>query len=448
MTTETIQTNEEQKQEVKLINLTKREIPASIEKLFIKSQEEINKVFVFINYTQDGKKELIGRELLEREDTIIVVLPTESTMSRETNTHKLLLSEEGPTLKIRSCGNHYHDFPDLEYLMLGEYPSYRSAGELNGYYLAFYSADCLIFNYDFLSENVGICDAKGIVSLVLKKYLKEYSRLNKTYKIRAERMVNDFIEFNKHIITRRKENIRGTIRTKQHEMMNHYSAIQRIENEIGELNTLTRSSMNRTNAVLSTPKDKLEKTFKNFLNKGVFYQLEYFNDRIEVYTDKIYIDYNGVRFYMGRFQIVINFSGTVKMFNLDNSRIFDREYHHPHISAGVPCLGNIKEMMPKLIHSGDYLTIITLCYDFLTSYNPNGPYVPIDRGWLPENVDWCSACQSVRNENGTCGCTRCAECGETVNNCQCPLCPRDGDLVANHSCAECESWDEETGCEY
>ncbi len=447
--TEQITTQVEEQPQVEnnpssVINLLERKMPKTLESIFQKAQEKLGVRFVLIDYTPTGKKTKIGKELLTDPTTVLVIVPDSQKMASG-STHRLCL-QEGGEVRTKSCYEYYFIYPDQEHLIFGEYSSYEQPSCLYGVYLAECKKDAIIFNYDFITDpTIGICDAKCLVNIVLKKFMLDYKYMYETFRGRVKRMVQNFVEFNKHIITQRKKSIRQNIKNKQDEMINHYRGLQRIEREISELNTLSRSNMNRTNVVLSTPVNKLEQTFENFFNGEKCHNIEYFNDRIEVLTNEIHIDYGNVKFYIGKFKIVISFEGFVKMFNLDESRIWDRQIHHPHIVEGVPCLGNIKEMMPKLIHSGDYLTVINICYEFLTSYNRSGPYVAIEKGWLPEGVEWCERCQLARVD-GQCECRICEDCGRPQVECRCPTCPRDGVKLVDCDCSECREWNSDDEC--
>ena len=75
-----------------------------------------------------------------------------------------------------------------------------------------------------------------------------------------------------------------------------------------------------------------------FENDGAF-------KRLEIITDKIYINSMGYRFYVGRFNIELDFSSTrTTIMNLDpeNRRqsYWGSDCQHPHVSStGAPCLG-------------------------------------------------------------------------------------------------------------
>ncbi|MFA6407794.1 MAG: hypothetical protein WCV80_03765 [Candidatus Paceibacterota bacterium] len=93
---------------------------------------------------------------------------------------------------------------------------------------------------------------------------------------------------------------------------------------------------------------------------------------IEIFTDNLYIDEDGVRYDIGEFRIVIYTDGSeggVRFYNL--TRRVDgywEKSHHPHINGeGQACLGTIQEAIPELIAKYEYSIVITLCLQFLQS---------------------------------------------------------------------------------
>jgi hypothetical protein len=52
-------------------------------------------------------------------------------------------------------------------------------------------------------------------------------------------------------------------------------------------------------------------------------------------------------------------------------------YHHPHIEAyGVPCLGNIQEVLPHMIAEHKYAAAVSVCIQYLKSYECSDQYRP------------------------------------------------------------------------
>ena len=108
-------------------------------------------------------------------------------------------------------------------------------------------------------------------------------------------------------------------------------------------------------------------------------------DEIHAITKPIYVELiiptekggDGVtlrRFLLGEYKISIRINDSyVTLHNLCNTSN-NSDYDHPHVRDSRPCLGNLKEEVPKLIRQSDFLAVFLLMYDYLKSINPFGWY--------------------------------------------------------------------------
>jgi len=104
-----------------------------------------------------------------------------------------------------------------------------------------------------------------------------------------------------------------------------------------------------------------------------------YEDRISIFTNPIYIDYEDEEYYIGNFlmEIFINGSnGGVMCRNLNNRR---GEYDHPHVSGGSCCFGNITDAVSKLIGEGEFVPLIIVMIKFLKSVNPGNWHENIEK---------------------------------------------------------------------
>lgn len=106
-------------------------------------------------------------------------------------------------------------------------------------------------------------------------------------------------------------------------------------------------------------------------------KLEIVEKKILVYTKKVVIRHDAVNYNIGKFTIEIDTlgkSGAVRMMN--QTRKIDG-YSHPHINEeGIPCLGNIKEVIPHMIAGHKYAAVVSVCIQYLKSYEHSGDYRP------------------------------------------------------------------------
>jgi hypothetical protein len=84
---------------------------------------------------------------------------------------------------------------------------------------------------------------------------------------------------------------------------------------------------------------------------------------------------------LGRFQLEIALAGDIRVTSLDR-RGPRGAWDHPHVQAGLPCLGNLREGILKLIAELELALAVQVLLDFLHTYQPETAYTPIE-GWPP-----------------------------------------------------------------
>lgn len=98
-----------------------------------------------------------------------------------------------------------------------------------------------------------------------------------------------------------------------------------------------------------------------------------------VVTEPIELTWEGRTYRLGRYRLVLDLTGDVRIESLD--RLGPRAgWDHPHIQGGLPCLGNLREGVLKLIAEYELALATQVLLDFLTSYQPDTAYTPIE-GW-------------------------------------------------------------------
>lgn len=101
-------------------------------------------------------------------------------------------------------------------------------------------------------------------------------------------------------------------------------------------------------------------------------------DRIVVETDLIDAPYNGHRYRIGRFRIVLEAGRTFTLTNLDApvSRMGTR-VDHPHVKDGTPCLGSASKDVERAVLTDDVPAQIQIALALLRSYNGSSCFAPI-----------------------------------------------------------------------
>jgi len=115
--------------------------------------------------------------------------------------------------------------------------------------------------------------------------------------------------------------------------------------------------------------------------------MELRDGHLNVLTHPIDVDWCGYAYEFGCFWLRLPLgNGRVEIRPEDDTYIMEG-YPHPHISTdGTPCLGNIGASLAQLLGEGKIFEAVTLLLEFLRSYNPDNPYLKIER-WHPDFED-------------------------------------------------------------
>jgi hypothetical protein len=107
--------------------------------------------------------------------------------------------------------------------------------------------------------------------------------------------------------------------------------------------------------------------------------------KLQVVTMPIAIDYEGHTYEFGCFRLEIpQGNGRLVILGEEPDRKVEG-YSHPHLATdGTPCLGNIGTRVAQLLGDGQVVPVVILLLEFLRSYNPDNPYLRIEK-WDP---DW------------------------------------------------------------
>lgn len=102
-------------------------------------------------------------------------------------------------------------------------------------------------------------------------------------------------------------------------------------------------------------------------------------DALLVVTEPVVVQWADARYALGRYQLHLSLDGDARIESLD--RLGPRaSWDHPHVQDGIPCLGNLREGVLKLIAEYELALAAQLLIDFLYLYQPEDAYTPIE-GW-------------------------------------------------------------------
>jgi hypothetical protein len=100
---------------------------------------------------------------------------------------------------------------------------------------------------------------------------------------------------------------------------------------------------------------------------------------LHVESEPIVIASADRRYDLGAYCLTIDLAGDVRIESQDH-RGPKPLWDHPHVQGGLPCLGNLREGILKLIAEYELALAVQVLIDFLRTYNPETAYTPIE-GW-------------------------------------------------------------------
>jgi hypothetical protein len=100
---------------------------------------------------------------------------------------------------------------------------------------------------------------------------------------------------------------------------------------------------------------------------------------LRVETERIVIAWDDRHYDLGAYCLVLDLDGDVRVESLDGGGP-KSHWDHPHVQDGLPCLGNLRAGLLKLIAEYELALATQVLIDFLRTYVPDAAYSPIE-GW-------------------------------------------------------------------
>lgn len=122
---------------------------------------------------------------------------------------------------------------------------------------------------------------------------------------------------------------------------------------------------------------------RRMLDNGAIRKLTFREDEIRFETRRIYVrdERTGVWHHVGRFATTINIrDGDHRFVNLDG-HLGRPGFDHPHVRAGVPCLGSLAEAVPPILRSGEWGLLAEMSLAYLEEANVEDPYGQYIHEW-------------------------------------------------------------------
>jgi len=171
------------------------------------------------------------------------------------------------------------------------------------------------------------------------------------------------------------------------------------------------------------------------------------DEKLDVLTAPININYDGYEYEFGSFSLELPLgSGHPIIKPADSTHVVDG-YPHPHISSDhVPCLGNIGATVAQLTGEGKLYEAVTLLLEFLRSYNPDNPYLRIEK-WDPDWEDDDDRFESCYNNASLSDCATCSDWDCSYKDGAARRCLENTDTEDCIECAACDLRDDAVrGC--
>lgn len=98
---------------------------------------------------------------------------------------------------------------------------------------------------------------------------------------------------------------------------------------------------------------------------------------VTIRTSPLVLEHDGDRFLIGEFALDLDLEGSITVRNLANT-ISKGGWEHPHVQGGVPCLGNLRNGMMKLLGECEVVPLASMLIQFLHSYDPETAYCRVE----------------------------------------------------------------------
>lgn len=138
-----------------------------------------------------------------------------------------------------------------------------------------------------------------------------------------------------------------------------------------------RQQLSALEAALVGERVQLEEDFDQLGSLPRVRAVEVEGSLVRVLTDAIAIEHGGQRYRIGEFALELDLERGVRVVNLNNTG-HKSGWDHPHVQAGLPCLGNLRSGFEKLLGECQLVPLTSMLVQFLETYNPETAYCSIE----------------------------------------------------------------------
>jgi hypothetical protein len=173
------------------------------------------------------------------------------------------------------------------------------------------------------------------------------------------------------------------LRTKVENLRTFTEATQRtLTTELAKLQVLQDTLQAQMGA---SGKSQRDLEFEQLLSHPDIEKIRIEGSSLIVETGMISIREGELLFDIGKFTITLPSGPTVQptMRNKSGTKAYRQcgSMDHPHVRAGIPCLGTISTILPELIKNKQYPVAVVLCIEYLKSWNREDAHAPGPSLW-------------------------------------------------------------------
>jgi len=246
-------------------------------------------------------------------------------------------------------------------------------------------------------------------------------------------------EYSRHVAAARERMVgewRAAYRSNERELEDKGWEIRRLAEKNAELRQRIRLHDLLTRKQIQRKAREDHSGLVRLLGRGLG-SIEVENGVLRASTAPVEIIWEGLRYEMGRYEISVPLGeGRLTIKPRDGNEV--EGFPHPHVNTdGTPCLGNVGTTVAQLLGEGEHFQLVTTLLEFLRSYNPENPYLRIEK-WDPDWEDDDDKYESCYDDASLSDCATC-------NDWDCPH--RDGaenrcyEYTDVHDCIACGACD-------
>lgn len=156
--------------------------------------------------------------------------------------------------------------------------------------------------------------------------------------------------------------------------------VDSLSDELLEASRSLHAARLRCSALEAARKDevrRLREDFDSLVRLPMVRGVEVEEGQVCVLTDRVVLSHAGRRYLIGEFVLQLDPRDGIVIRNVSNT-IRRGGWEHPHVQGGLPCLGNLRDGLLKLLGERELVPLTSMLIQFLQSYEPATAYCSVD----------------------------------------------------------------------